>query len=408
MILLKIPAMKNILLFISFITSVVITNGQKPVDYLMKGKALVEAGKPDEAISILSQGLETFSESSIYLARAEAFMAKGDYSMAIDDFNSANKIAPSSGEYGLARIYGLKGNAATTVYHLELCLKSPYKKSEKEILLDPSFSLVEYTPEWRQFWKKESYGVPEKGVAEVEYYVSTGNKAEARAVLAGLSGNYQGHSSTVYAGALISFAEAKYPETLRALNGLLAQEPGNEKYLRLLARVQEASGNHVGASSSYTTLLNLNIPDPELLILRAECYRRTGETTKALDDIRRYLDLYPGNRKALSFAGKVEMAAGDNLKALAYFSENLKLHSNDAECYIDRADSYFVSRSWDWAIKDYSMSLDIQPGNSDVWLNKGIALLNSGRKDDACFDFRKSFNLGNRKATEYLSRHCIK
>jgi tetratricopeptide (TPR) repeat protein len=143
-------------------------------------------------------------------------------------------------------------------------------------------------------------------------------------------------------------------------------------------------------------------------MLRAECYRKTGETDKALEDATRYLDLYPGSKKALSFAGKIESASGDNIKALGYFSENLKLHPNDPECYIDRANSYFVSRSWDWAIKDYSMSLDLQPENSDVWLNKGIALLNSGKKDDACYDFRRSFSLGNKKATEYLSSHCIK
>ena len=54
------------------------------------------------------------------------------------------------------------------------------------------------------------------------------------------------------------------------------------------------------------------------------------------------------------------------------------------------------------------MSLDLQPDNSDAWLNKGIALLNSGKEDDACYDFRKSFSLGNKKATEYLSSNCIK
>jgi tetratricopeptide (TPR) repeat protein len=400
--------MKKIILFISFSIYALGVTGQKPVDFLMKSKALIEQGKSEDAIIVLSKVLETTGESTIYLGRAEAFMAKGDYSQAINDFNSANKIAPSSGEYGLARIYGLKGDAATAVYHLESCMESSYKKSEKEILLDPSFSLIEERPEWRQFWKKEWYGVLEKDIAEIEYNISRGNTGEARTVLSELSVSYPGHNITIYAGALISFAEARYADAVKSLSGLLAEEPENEKFLRLLARAQTASGNHAGASSVYSRLLDLNIPDPELLMLRAECYRKTGETNKALEDVTVYLDLYPGDKNALSFAGKIESASGDNIKALVYFSENLKLHPNDAECYLDRANSYFISRSWDWAIKDYSMSLDLQPGNSDAWLNKGIALLNSGKKDDACYDFRKSFNMGNRKATEYISRHCIK
>jgi tetratricopeptide (TPR) repeat protein len=400
--------MKKILLFISLFAGASIITGQKPVDYLMKGKALVEAGKPDEAIRILSGALENQQESMYYLGRAEAFMAKGDYSQAISDFNSANKIATASGEYGLARIYGLKGDAATAVYHLESSMKSSYKKSEKEILLDPSFSLIENRPEWRQFWKTEWYGSLEKGITEIKYNLSTGNTAEAKNILTELSGNYPGNKSNIYAGALISFAESRYAESIKALSGLLTDDPGNENYLRLLARAQEASGNQAGASSTYSRILDLNVPEPELLILRAECYRKTGETDKALEDVSRYLDLYPGNRKALSFAGKVESASGNNIKALEYFSENLKLHPNDPECYIDRANSYFVSKSWNWAIQDYSMSLDLQPGNSEAWLNKGISLLNSGKTNDACHDFRESFNLGNKKATEYLSRYCIK
>jgi len=127
-----------------------------------------------------------------------------------------------------------------------------------------------------------------------------------------------------------------------------------------------------------------------------------------LSDIGKYLEIYPSSKGGLSIAGKIEAASGDNLNALKYFSENLKAHPNDAECYADRANSYFVSKSWDWAIKDYSMSLDLNPSDAVSWLNKGISLLNSAKAEDACHDFRISLNLGNKKASEYISRYCIK
>lgn len=400
--------MKKLLIFTLVITCTGILSGQKTVDFLLKGKALISEGSSDEAINTLSEALKLYNESSIYLQRAEAFLIKGDYSAAISDFNSANKLEPSSGEYGLARIYGLKGDAATSLYHLEANLNSTYKKSEKEIMLDPSFSTIENRPEWRQFWKKEWYTDSEKGVSEIEYYITTGNTGEAKSVLSELSKEYPGNDAVIYAGALINLTEGRYPEAVKAVSDLLNENPLNEKYLRLLARAQEGSGNQAGASTTYSRLLDMGIADAELLILRAECYRKTGETGKAIGDINKYLDLYPGNKKGLSFAGRVETAAGDNIRALEYFSENLKLHPNDPQCYVDRANAYFLSKSWNWAIKDYSMSLDLQPGNSEAWLNKGIALLNSGNSADACHDFRKAFSLGNRKATELISRNCIK
>jgi tetratricopeptide (TPR) repeat protein len=400
--------MKKYIVFILSVLSSYIVSGQKPVDILMKGKALLEAEKADEAVNILTEGLKQFNSCDIYLERAEAYLKKGYYSDAIGDFNAANKLEPGSGEYGLARIYGLKGDVKTAVYHLESNMRSAYKKSEKEIILDPAFGTVENTPEWRQFLQKDWYGNYERGIADIEYNISIGNIEDAKSLLSGLVRDYPGNDGNVYAGALISMAEKKFPEAVKSLTGILEGKPDNENYLRLLARAQEGGGNPAGASMTYTRLINLGIPDANLLMARAECYRQTGETGKAIEDIGKYLELYPENKKALSFAGKVESAAGDNIRALQYFSENLKLHPHDAGCYIDRANSYFLSKSWNWAIKDYSMSLDLQPDNPEAWLNKGISLLNSGNVSDACHDFRKAFSLGNKKATELISRNCIK
>ncbi|MCX6326516.1 MAG: hypothetical protein NT144_07690 [Bacteroidia bacterium] len=382
--------------------------GQQAVDYILRAKALTEAGKPDLAIYLLTGAITETKDSRLYLERAEARIISREYSEAISDFNEANKITSSSGEYGLSRIYALKGDAATALYHLEMNLNSSFRKSEKEIMLDTAFGPVENRSAWRQFWKKEWYSITEKSISEIEYYISAGKIDESEAVLSDLKKSYQSNDDILYAEALINLSSGKYVEVLKGISGLVVLNPENEKYLRILAKAQNGLSNPAGASVTYTQLLYSGVADAELLILRADCYRKTGETGKALTDIEKYLEIYPENKAAISLAGKVEAVSGDNLKALEYFSKNLKLHPNDPECYIDRANSYFVSKSWDWAIKDYSMSLDLKPGNSDIWLNKGIALLNSGRAEDACHDFRKSFRMGNKRASEYISNNCIK
>ena len=40
----------------------------------------------------------------------------------------------------------------------------------------------------------------------------------------------------------------------------------------------------------------MEVVDADLLISRAECYRKTGETGKALADLERYLDIYPEDK----------------------------------------------------------------------------------------------------------------
>jgi|WetSurMetagenome_2_1015567.scaffolds.fasta_scaffold00894_6 tetratricopeptide (TPR) repeat protein len=400
--------MKKVPILICLIISTFSVYGQDVVDLLLKAKANTESGNPDKAVIILNDALKTAKSSDIYLERAEANLVRGNYSEAISDYNEANKITPSSGEYGLSRIYALKRDVPTALYHLEMNLVSSLKKSEKVIMLDPAFELVQNSPQWRQFWKKEWYTDSEKAISEIEYYLSAGKTDESKSVLADLKKNYGNSEEALSAEASINLASGKYAEVVKVMTDLIADSPGNEKYLRILAKAQTGLSNPSGASVIYSQLLNAGVADAELLILRADCYRKTGENVKSLADIEKYLEYYPENRAALSLAGRVETLSGDNLKALEYFSRNLKLHPNDPECYIDRANSYLVAKSWDWAIKDYSMSLDLKPGNSDAWLNKGVALLNEGKTDDACHDFRRSFSLGNKRAAEYISNNCIK
>ncbi|MEI6048914.1 MAG: tetratricopeptide repeat protein [Bacteroidota bacterium] len=400
--------MKKILTLVWILIFTGTVSGQQTVDYILKAKAYTEAGKADQAVNLLNAAIAIAKDSRLFAERADANIIEGDYSGAISDYNEASKITPYSGEYGLSRIYALKGDAATALYHLEMNLNSSFRKSEKEIMLDPAFGPVENSSEWRRFWKNEWYSFTEKSISEIEYYISAGKIDDSKAVLSELKKNYQSEDDILYAGALINLSSGKYSEVISVISGLTVINPDNEKYLRILAKAQAASSNAAGASVTYSHLISLCIADAEFLILRADCYRKTGETDKALTDIEKYLEIYPENKAAISLAGKIEAVSGDNLKALEYFSKNLKLYPNDPERYIDRANSYFVSKSWDLAINDFSMSLDLKPENSDIWLNKGIALLSSGRVEDGCHDFRKSMSLGNKRASEYISRECIK
>lgn len=386
-----------------------IISGQQAYDCLLKAKAYIKSGNPDLAINLITEILPgNQGDSRLYIGRAEAKLAKGDYTGAILDFNTANKYVPNAGEYGLARIYSLKGDAATAVYHLERNLSSDLRRSEKDIMLDPSFSIIENKPEWRQLWKKEWYPLLERSILEIEYNLSRGSIEEARATMVELKASYSGAEAISYIEALISYSAKNYGEAVKILSRLVTEDAVNENYLRLYARAQTGNGNFTGASELYSRLINMEVIDAGLLMSRAECYMKSGETEKARTDVERYLEINPADKNAISMAGRLEAVLGDNLKAMTYFSKNIELHPDDPVAYIDRANSYLRSKTWNWAINDYSMSLDLRPDNPEAWLSKGIALLNAGKPLDACHDFRRSLALGNKKAAEYINKNCIK
>lgn len=405
MILMRLKDSIILILVITVLGNTVRAQGE--VDFIIKATALSESGRTGDAIGVLNRAIETKATSRLYVQRGELHFSVNDLSSAIQDFNQGNRIDEHSGDFGLAKVYALKGDASTSLYHLGMHLESEYKKSEKEIMLDPSFGKIENRPEWRQFWKKDWYSSAERSRSEIEFLVSGKRIEDSRGILSEMKGNYPESDETLYSEALINIASGKYNEAVAITVKLTEMNPSNAKYLRLLAKGQEGQLNYAGASATYSKLLESGVPEARLLLSRAQCYRRTGETDKAKRDIERFLEYYPEDKSALSIAGKVEAESGDNLKALEYFSKNLKLHPNDADCYIDRANSYFASKSWKWAADDYSMSLDLKPDNPDAWLNKGISLLSAGNVKDACHDFKRSYSLGNQKASSYLSRNCI-
>jgi Flp pilus assembly protein TadD len=402
-----ITQMKKIF-FILFLIVSIPGYGQGITDYLMKARALATAGDVEMALKALDEAVLSSDDYRIRLERAELNLRKGDFSAAIADFTEANRIEPASGEYGLSKVYARKGDFQTALYHLDLNLRSPWKKSEKDIMLDPAFGSVENRQEWKTFWRKERYTDLERKVSEIEYYTSAGKVATANELLSEIRMNYPSAGAVTYSEALVSLASGKPVDAVKFITRLTETTRGNEKYLRLLARAQEATSNAAGASVTYSRLLDSGIADADLLLARAACYRKTGENGKALADVEKYLSYYPDDTRAISMAGKTQAVGGDNLRALELFSRNIELDPNNASLYVDRGNAYLASRSWDWAIKDYSMSLDLSPGNSDAWLNKGIALLNSGKKSDACHDFKRAYSLGNRRAGEFINRNCIK
>src|SRR5512138_3991542 len=173
---------KYLVLVISYVVAGSVY-AQQPADYLMKARALNESGRNREAVTILTEGLARYRDYRFLVARAEANMVAGDYTSASADFQSANSLASASGEYGLAKISAIKGDATGALKHLENSINSPYKKSEKEIMLDAAFSVTENSPEWRLFWKKERYSTLERKISEIEYYVTAGKSDDAVTVL---------------------------------------------------------------------------------------------------------------------------------------------------------------------------------------------------------------------------------
>jgi len=61
---------------------------------------------------------------------------------------------------------------------------------------------------------------------------------------------------------------------------------------------------------------------------------------------------------------------------------------------------------YEYAYKDFSMALDLNPQNGETWYLKGLARQHTADAEGACNDFEKAFKRGYKEALRELQENC--
>ncbi len=375
---------------------------------LLKAEALRSDGDNAKSLTLLNEFLNSKSDYRLLLSRGEINLSSGNILSAEVDFKAASGLKSGSGAYGLARVYAAGRNAEKSLVYLEENLKSEFRVSERVIMADTRFSAIENTSEWRKFWSNERYTEAELFLSEVQYLISKGKIEEAAEIVRERKNSYSSRPESVYSEALVNFASGQHQAAADILSSVgSAGFPGFSRD-RLLADCYFELGNYEQAISLNTNMIAGEMPDAEVFLKRARCYEAISDYSKSLSDIDFYLTIFPSDAEALNLAGAICVKAGDNNGALRYLNSNLVANPNSIEAYRTRGQVWVSTRMWDYAASDFSMALDLDPFDSEIWLNKGVSLLNMGKREEACHDFRQSMRLGNRKASEYVNKNCIR
>ena len=398
---------KAVVLLIIILASQMIA-GQGRYKEMLRAVALSAAGNNNEAAGVLTGLINAARDPQLLLLRGDAFLGSGKVKEAQNDFMAAESMNQGSGLYGLARCAAAGGDARAAVSYLEAHLKSPYRKSEPEIMLDKSFGSIQASPEWKSLWKKDWYKGYERKSWEIDHYLKIGKTDLAGEVYRELSAVYSDMPVTDYCNARILTARGLYRDAVALLTPLTINPDAPASYLTALAEAQAGEGSYYAAAMAYGRLIDAEYPDPQLYLKRAAMLVKAGDREAAKDDLETYLGLDPENSEALGLIGRTYAEEGAIYEALPYLNMNIEKHPGEALAFSIRGDAWLAARTWDKAVEDYTMSLDLDPENANVNLNLGIALINSGKTEDACHYLRKSKKQGNNDATKYLSKYCIR
>ncbi len=94
-------------------------------------------------------------------------------------------------------------------------------------------------------------------------------------------------------------------------------------------------------------------------------------------------------------------------KAIAYYSEALKLNSNLFDVYNKRGIVYNDKGKYDLAIKDYNTAIELKPGIARSYSNRGVTYTEKGNFEFAFADFNTAIELDPNDAMAYSNRGGI-
>jgi tetratricopeptide (TPR) repeat protein len=127
--------------------------------------------------------------------------------------------------------------------------------------------------------------------------------------------------------------------------------------------------------------------------LRGVAYLASNESAKAIADFTESLRLEPRNAGAMNNRGQVRYLSGDFKAALADFSSAIAIEAKNPLILNNRALAYIALQDLDNALKDLQAALNLVPDYPEALNNRGVVHLQLKQLDEAIADFTQALTI---------------
>lgn len=91
-------------------------------------------------------------------------------------------------------------------------------------------------------------------------------------------------------------------------------------------------------------------------------------------------------------------------RAIADFTDAIRLDPSDADMFRNRGSAYDDAEQYDRALADYDQSIKLDPSSASSFVNRGVTHANKGDDDRAIRDFDEAIRLDPKRGLTYYSR----
>ena len=148
----------------------------------------------------------------------------------------------------------------------------------------------------------------------------------------------------------------------------------------------------------------LKAQDADFYLDQGEAWTAKGEYDRAIADFTQALKLDPNLAEAYIGRGDAWNYKDEYDKAIADFDQALKLDPNLAEAYSGRGESWNDKGEYDKAIADFDQALRLNPNLADAYCGRGAAYYEKDEYDKAIADCNQALRLNPNLAEAYRVR----
>jgi len=125
---------------------------------------------------------------------------------------------------------------------------------------------------------------------------------------------------------------------------------------------------------------------------------------KALADYTQAIKLDPTFAPAYRERGAAYSGLGDYEKAIADYNQALRLNPNDTDAYLGRGNAYSLQGDDNKALADYNRAINIDSNSADAYICRGYVYAYQGNHDRAIDDFTHAIRLNPNSFMSYTNR----
>jgi len=225
------------------------------------------------------------------------------------------------------------------------------------------------------------------GLMGVRCAMTTGDRASAEELLQVLGRAFPQDPEVLYVT-----VHAYSDLSSRAAQELAAVAPESAETRKLNAEALELQGKWDDAAKQYEEILKKTPGERGIHFRLGRVYlSKPGGTPDDIalgkKELREEIVVDPKNTAALYILGEMARQESDWQEAIEKFSAAAKLDANFGDAFMRWGAALIAERKFDEAVAPLRQAARLQPGNTAAHYNLGLALLRSGKKDEADKEF---------------------